>query len=217
MKTVYHTLILVFFLLTEVCFAQKVTNIAAEQVGQTIKISYTLSSETDCNISLFYTTGIGNRWNGPLKMVTGDIGTGVTQGSREIIWNVIDEVVNLVGNDIKFKIVAENSSRRNSYEGSYDLNSKGDNNEAINSSIVPGKYPQASTRYLSPSDLRNLTKFELKIMRNEIFARHGYIFKTEEMKQYFQNQFWYKPRFSDVNDFLTKKEKFNISLIKDYE
>jgi hypothetical protein len=220
MKNNYRYLffVVIFQLFTTNIYAQKVTNISAEQVGQTIKISYTLASESVCNVSLYFSTDNGNRWNGPLKKVSGDIGADILYGSREIIWNVVDEVVNLVGADIKFKIIAESTSRRNSYEGNYELNSTGDNNnKAINSSIVPGKYPQASTRYLSSGDLLNLSKFELKIMRNEIFARHGYIFKTEEMKQYFQNQFWYKPRFSDVNDFLSKIEKVNISLIKDYE
>jgi len=78
-------------------------------------------------------------------------------------------------------------------------------------------FPQASERLLTSSDVENLNSWELKIMRNEIFAAYGYIFKTEEMKNYFAYQKWYEPRYNDVNDMLTGTEKKNIELIKRYE
>ena len=89
--------------------------------------------------------------------------------------------------------------------------------QAQTSSTIPGRFPEASERLLTASDLRDLNKEDLKIMRNEIFARHGYIFKTAEMKQYFQKQSWYTPRYSDVNAKLSKTELKNIDLIKSYE
>ena len=82
---------------------------------------------------------------------------------------------------------------------------------------TPGRFPQASERLLTVSDLQNLSKNDLKIMRNEIFARHGYIFQTDEMKTYFKYQDWYRPRYSDVNSMLTSIEQKNIELIKRYE
>jgi len=54
-------------------------------------------------------------------------------------------------------------------------------------------------------------------MRNEIFARHGYIFQTPKWKAYFQNQSWYSPKNSDVNSLLTDIELENIPRIKSYE
>ena len=89
----------------------------------------------------------------------------------------------------------------------------GDNSSAGNSSI----YPQASERLLTPDDVSNLTGWELKIMRNEIFARHGYIFKKEEMRNYFMYEKWYVPRFENVDGMLSDVEKKNIELIKRYE
>ncbi len=81
-----------------------------------------------------------------------------------------------------------------------------------------GKYPEASAKYLTNEDLRYLTKTELQIMRNEIFARHGYIFKTNpQMISYFNNQSWYTPRYNDVNYLLSEIEKSNLDLIKSYE
>ena len=82
---------------------------------------------------------------------------------------------------------------------------------------TPGRFPQASERLLSEADLSGLSKYDLKIMRNEIFARHGYIFQTNDMKNYFQNQSWYSPRYSNVNTQLTNIEQKNITLIQRYE
>lgn len=78
-------------------------------------------------------------------------------------------------------------------------------------------YPEASERDLDDSELMEMTKRELKIMRNEIFARHGYIFKTKDMKNYFSAQNWYRPMYSNVTNRITIIEKKNIDLIKSFE
>ena len=80
-----------------------------------------------------------------------------------------------------------------------------------------GSYPQASERDLDDSELTDMTERELKIMRNEIFARHGYIFKTKDMKNYFSAQSWYRPMYSNVTNRITIIEKKNIDLIKSFE
>ena len=84
-------------------------------------------------------------------------------------------------------------------------------------STNPGRYPQASERFLSSGDVVNLNKYELKIMRNEIFARHGYIFKTPDMRSYFSQQTWYHGQYDNVNSMLSDIEKRNIELMKKYE
>jgi len=83
---------------------------------------------------------------------------------------------------------------------------------ASTSSVVfaQGRYQQASTRLLTPADIQGLPSKELKIMRNEIFARHGYIFKTNDMKAYFTAQPWYRPQRADVSSMLTAIEKKNV-------
>jgi len=77
-----------------------------------------------------------------------------------------------------------------------------------------GKYPFASSVILINAILACYTKQQLGIMRNEIFARHGLIFKTEEVRTYFSKQNWYKPEFEIVDDKLTELEKLNIKLIQ---
>jgi hypothetical protein len=92
------------------------------------------------------------------------------------------------------------------------------NNRTQNSTgnNIPGLYPQTSIRKLDRMDVESLapSKHDKKIMRNEIYARHGYIFQTEDMRNYFNNQSWYTPRYSDVSSMLTAIEKYNIELIK---
>lgn len=82
---------------------------------------------------------------------------------------------------------------------------------------IPGDYPDASIRVLTASELSGYSKRELKLMRNEIFARHGYIFKTEDMKKYFSSKQWYEPKYNDVNSMLTDIEQQNIGTIKQLE
>jgi hypothetical protein len=84
-------------------------------------------------------------------------------------------------------------------------------------SNIPGMFPQASIRLLTSSDLNGMSKQDLKIMRNEIFARHGYIFKTNDMKSYFATQSWYQGQYDNVNSLLSNIEQQNIALIKKYD
>jgi hypothetical protein len=87
----------------------------------------------------------------------------------------------------------------------------------IDSGKYPGKYPYASTQLLMRSDLLYFNKNQLQIMRNEIFARYGLKFKSNELREYFGAQDWYKPQFDDVTDKLTEREKQNIKLITEAE
>ena len=80
-----------------------------------------------------------------------------------------------------------------------------------------GNWPEASQRLLKTADVENLAKSELELMRNEIFARHGYCFAKKNLRQQFENEDWYVPNTVDVKGYLTEIEKKNIALIKRYE
>lgn len=78
-----------------------------------------------------------------------------------------------------------------------------------------GQYPVASYRIVTEKYLNTKTKDELKIMRNEIFARYGYQFiPGGKMDTYFRKQAWYTPQHSKVDQFLTPLEKQNIKAIQ---
>ena len=77
-----------------------------------------------------------------------------------------------------------------------------------------------STKELSESDLEGKTKKELEIMRNSIYALHGYIFKREDLRNYFSQFSWYNPTTSDTSEAynsMNKIEKRNIDFIKKHE
>jgi len=83
---------------------------------------------------------------------------------------------------------------------------------------LDGKYTDVSNYFFNEDDLESISSDELKIMRNEIFARYGYIFKEGgEMNNYFKNEKWYKPKLNNVDSKLTQLEKYNIQLIRKYE
>lgn len=80
-----------------------------------------------------------------------------------------------------------------------------------------GDYTQASVRLLKEEDVENLTGGDLELMRNEIFARHGYCFRKKELREMFEDKDWYVPNTVDVKKDLSEIEKKNIVLIKKYE
>ncbi len=57
-------------------------------------------------------------------------------------------------------------------------------------------------------------KSRLKILRNTIFARNGYKFKSDDLNSFFRKQSWYKPEFDNVDDRLTDDDKKIINYIK---
>ena len=80
-----------------------------------------------------------------------------------------------------------------------------------------GQYPEASKRSLSDDELLSYSKDQLEMMRNEIFARHGYCFKKKNLRLQFEDKDWYIPSNTDVKDALTAVERKNISQIKKFE
>lgn len=69
-------------------------------------------------------------------------------------------------------------------------------------------------------ELKEKTPIELDHLRNEIFAKYGYVFKREDLKEYFQKQEWYKPKVNDqwaVFRKMTPEEKGNTYLIVDFQ
>jgi hypothetical protein len=89
--------------------------------------------------------------------------------------------------------------------------------KAFEYKIDVGMYPESSQRILKEEDVSNYSKGELELMRNAIFARHGYCFKKKELRQAFEKEEWYVPNTVNVVDELTAIEKKNITLIKRYE
>ncbi|MEM9894879.1 MAG: YARHG domain-containing protein [Bacteroidota bacterium] len=57
----------------------------------------------------------------------------------------------------------------------------------------------------------------LRILRNSIFAKHGYRFSSEDLQDYFSQKTWYKAERRNVDDLLTETDKEIISYLKQRE
>ncbi|MDO4554140.1 MAG: YARHG domain-containing protein [Lachnospiraceae bacterium] len=79
--------------------------------------------------------------------------------------------------------------------------------------------PYSSTYRLSWSDISHLTKSQLRLARNEIYARHGRMFQNDELQNYFNSQLWYTPIYSASefkDSWLSSVESDNVAFIKSY-
>lgn len=74
-----------------------------------------------------------------------------------------------------------------------------------------------STEILKKELVENLSKGDVFVLRNLIFARHGFAFRDQTLRSFFDYHSWYMPVFSDVTKELTAIEKKNIALLLRYE
>ena len=76
------------------------------------------------------------------------------------------------------------------------------------------------SRYLTEEDLRDMSKGELRLARNEIYARHGRMFRSADLQDYFNSMDWYVG-YIPVDQFdesvLNDCEKANLIFIKSVE
>ena len=70
---------------------------------------------------------------------------------------------------------------------------------------------------LTEKSLKNLRKLDLEIVRNTIFARHGFSFSKKSVRQFFEHTEWYMPVSANVDAELTEVERQNIALLKRFE
>lgn len=75
------------------------------------------------------------------------------------------------------------------------------------------------TEKIEASNLKNLQPATLRLLRNEIFARKGYKFKSTDLDRYFKQFDWYQPQFDEISieGHLTEIDKYNINFIKNVE
>ena len=80
-------------------------------------------------------------------------------------------------------------------------------------------YP-SDTQYITYGDLDGLDRDTVALMRNELYARHGYIFNKDEYKNYFGSKSWYVPMYSDQNtvvSMFSDIERANLNTLMSYE
>lgn len=76
---------------------------------------------------------------------------------------------------------------------------------------------ELSNKIINDHALALLDSKELRLLRNSIYAKYGYMFSSQDLVTYFSRFSWYKPLMKNVDDFLTDIDKHNIESIKLYE
>jgi YARHG domain len=83
--------------------------------------------------------------------------------------------------------------------------------------LLPGDMEFFENRTISDAMLQGLSLHELRLLRNEIYARHGRMFRAEWLQQYFYTQPWYNPDENFKDEELSGNDKVNVETIVRYE
>lgn len=73
--------------------------------------------------------------------------------------------------------------------------------------------PQSNKEYLTNEDVEGLSLKEINYAKNEIYARHGRKFQSEELQRYFNSKPWYEGLF-EAEDF---DDNYSSRMLNDYE
>jgi hypothetical protein len=136
----------------------------------------------------------GKSWYTPGGFSTGSLNS-IEWYNMELIKG-LEQEHGLLGTSVSSKSSSKNKNAKNNY---YILK-------------------EASNKKLTKKYIKNKlgSKSKYALARNEILARHGYVFKTPKYKKYFNNQKWYKPGGYSSKK-LSSIEWYNIALLKELE
>ena len=76
-------------------------------------------------------------------------------------------------------------------------------------------FPDSSLRRLAPREVAGLSPAQLRMARNEIFARHGRPFRDPQLRAHFERYPWYRPRPGAIA--LNAVEQANLRLLQQAE
>ena len=80
--------------------------------------------------------------------------------------------------------------------------------------------PDSADRYLEVSDIEGYSRDEVQMIINEIYAKHGREFHTQENIDYFSAQDWYEPVVGKSDEEIANEfnayEKANVELLCKY-
>jgi hypothetical protein len=83
--------------------------------------------------------------------------------------------------------------------------------------LLPGDMEYFENKAITEQMLQGLSLHELRLLRNEIYARHGRMFRAEWLQQYFFFQPWYTPDENFKDEQLSGYDKQNVETIVKYE
>lgn len=97
------------------------------------------------------------------------------------------------------------------------LNATEQQNVKLIESIETRLREKISTEPITTEMVDGLFVEDLRVLRNEIYARRGRVFKDAALQKYFAAQPWYQPNPEFKDDMLTETESKNLAVIKEVE
>ena len=148
------------------------------------------------------------------------ISVGSEAGTYEIITfnSMALNIIKLSGiTSAKYWMMVPTAKGFNLYTGEFDeygMFSKGRRiGSLIESDPNVGRFNATAHVVLNGSILSQYKKETLRLMRNEIMARHGYVFQAQDLKDYFSREPWYSPSDNNSSIKLSFIEQLNVDLI----
>jgi len=83
--------------------------------------------------------------------------------------------------------------------------------------LLPGDMELFENKAITDPMLHGLSLHELRLLRNEVYARHGRMFRAEWLQQYFYQQPWYTPDENFKDESLSGNDKLNVETIVKFE
>ena len=83
--------------------------------------------------------------------------------------------------------------------------------------LLPGDMQFFENKAITEQMLHGLSLHELRLLRNEVYARHGRMFRADWLQQYFYFQPWYNPDENFKDESLSGTDKLNVETIVKYE
>jgi Protein of unknown function (DUF3160)/YARHG domain len=197
------------------------------RISSILKINLTLL------IVLFLICGCSRNTNNQEKEGTALSSNSTSDNSHGSSSNDSNSEVDTVTEEVYRKPVRRNRHNEEYHEYNYERTKSTDleYEKAKEPSSYVYNYKRVSTNYpheyyevpLPDFDfnvnLEEKSLFELRILRNEVFARHGYLFKNSVLRGYYNHVKWYHPNFWD-KDFeikLSSEEIAFVNRVKSYE
>lgn len=158
---------------------------------------------------------IGNDNNESVATQTEQAGSSSNQQSQDSSQSTTDPTYNEYNN-------YTSKNEYNNYTNNNEYNNYTRNNSSSSSSKTGGYIiSYSSDVLLTSSDIQGMSKQQLRYARNEIYARHGRKFQSQDLRNYFNSKSWYQGVIepSNFNDktMLTNIEIKNIQFLKSVE
>ncbi len=83
--------------------------------------------------------------------------------------------------------------------------------------LLPGDMEFFENKAITEQMLHGLSLHELRLLRNEVYARHGRMFRADWLQQYFFFQPWYTPDENFKDESLSGTDRLNVETIVKYE